>query len=394
MRHYALQRVATAGIVTITAIVTARVLGPQRYGDLALFTFLVKFLLIGNLGSVSGYIFRYYHSAKDSTSCDGYLGAYLVHLVFVALVAVIVSFFLDEVYLFAALGFAVLIPYYAIEPVMRVRRRFYASLLPDVVISLAACGSLLVVMVSGIPKTSSTYLISLLALILLSYLPAMYLLRSELAMLRESLSIMNIGIYVRLVAVGVPLYLATIGFMVFLFVDRIFLEHFHTAEALGVYLLAYQLAIGATLLLTAQNFVSAIDIGEALQRNRSLRRVFRKQLGLAAVIAVPAYAGMLLIAYGLETYFLNSYDGLTRTAAALGFGLVLFFSAGSVTGLAFFKARQRVLTFGLFVLVMFALLHNVLVLRVPLDADWVSYFSGALLSAYAIFAILYTRRFL
>ena len=369
-------------------------LGPQQYGQLAMMAFVGKMMLVGNFGSVSGYIHRYYDQHQNAVDTRGYLGAYLVHLILVALLAYWVSTFAGKIYSLGVLFFALLIPYFIIEPVLRVRRHFYVSLLPDIVISLAICASLVIARVfkGELRADSLIFLYFVLTLIFLSYLPYLWWICRQWRTLRVDERCRSPIYYLSLVRTGFPMYLGTVGFLLLQFVDRFFLEQFHSPEALGTYMLAYQLASGATLLLTAQNFVAVVDFGELRRDNRSLTTALSRRLKSALIVGALSFLILLGISVFLETHFLESYSGLARNAAALGFGLCLFQIAGSVTPIAFYLRRQTVLTLGMFCLVVLSILHNLFVLQLDLFPLWISAFTGLWLSTYGVMGILFVTR--
>lgn len=389
---YTLQRIATAVLVFGANLLAAKILGPKQYGELAMFVFLAKTYPISNFGSVAGFIYSHYDNNNNHE--NGYLAAYAIHLCIFGVVAIGGGIFLGKMYVFSALGFLLLVPLYAVEPIYRVQRKYYVSLLPDIFLSLAVCGVALLVASSMLLQESVQVqgLMLMLVFIALAYLTILASINNAANLFRGSLRQISWSSYLETVKIGFPQYIATLAFIAFLAVDRFFLERFHPSEAMGVYMLAYQLAVGASLILTAQNFVSGVDIGESINNGDMPIDIYWRQLKVALIYAFPSYICMLVLAYILEIYFIESYVGLTWTAGFLGIGLVAFYVAGNVTGLAFFMRRQKVLTSGMLLMVLLAVVSNLIVLMGNFGSWWIGVFSCVILLGYSVTMTYYTYK--
>ena len=161
-----------AAFTFATSVAAARFLGPELFGKVALFLFLAKILLASNLGSVSGFIFHTYSERTQGASDKRFAAQYSIHLGIAAVIFLCLSPLFGTIYVFGAAGFALLLPFFVAEPVLRVRRNFAASLWPDVVLSGALLGAIAIFFCTT--GTSSVQLHLFLAT-LISLLPLGYL---------------------------------------------------------------------------------------------------------------------------------------------------------------------------------------------------------------------------
>lgn len=389
---FAAQRVAVAGLVFLSSLIAARLLGPNIYGGLAMFQFLAKILLVGNVGCVSGYIFRTYDRGGEGLE-DRYVSLYLLHLGVIALGLLAVAPWFGPAYVYGVIGFGLLIPLYVVEPVLRVRRNFSASLWPDLVLGLTLLVALAGFAVTGRLETLS--LDQLLATVLLMMPGGYFLLLGARVFPRPSDWIRHVRdyrFYGSLIRHGFPLYLATIGFILLQSIDRFFLDRFHGDSFFGVYMLAFQLANGGMLILNAQNFVSAINIGEVLHDPVQLRQLYGKNLRSAAILASLGAGTAVGMAWLIERFLLPGYIGLTGVTGAMCVGLAVYFVSGNVSGIAFFKMRQTPLTAGIFTVAILAAIVNLVVWRFSLSPFWLVVSTSLLLALYGLATIFVCRR--
>lgn len=387
---FIIQRLVVAGIVFFTSLLLAKILGTDNFGQVAFYMYLIKFFLFSQFGSESGFFYQFY-SPAGSLESETYLTFYSFQLWVVALLICLASYFLGGVYFFASLGFALLVPFFAVGPVLRINRIFGATLLPDLIISLTTFAGVGVWKLFRFGSTAeNTEILLFSVLFIIVFYPVVVSMYSRLGV-RIFLKIIRdqalFNSYLKTVQVGIPLYLATLAYTLLLMVDRFFLEKYYSPQSLSVYMLAFQLVTGASLPLSSQNFVSVIDIGEKNQDGNAMHKVLRRQLRQSALIGVWAYLGLIAIAVVLEKWYLTGYDGLVLFCAILGLGLILFFISGSVTPIAFYNGRQGFLTKFLFVIVGLSVLHNLWVIYMKWSAMWVAFFTAGSLGLYSVFAI-------
>ncbi len=396
LASYPVQRVTTAGVVLLSSFVAARVLGAAVYGELAFFVFITKTMLLGNLGAISGFIVHYY--TRDVVTYDYSAGkfnrAYAIHLLVLAAICLAVGTWVGPVYGFAALGFTALIPFFVLEPQARIQRKFYVSLIPDLALSFAVIGGTLtysLLLRSSMPPPSVLWVgLAWMVMLCVGLLWAMWPSLRSLEMLEQQADWSS---YRGIVAIGMPRFLATCAFTVFLMVDRVFLERYYDRAELGVYMLAFQIATGAGLLLSAQNLVSGIDIGETIRKSEApydlLRRLLMRSVGLGGL----GLGGAVLFSYSLEQHILNGYEGLFRATIMLSVGHIAFLIAGNLTDLAFYRGAHRPLIVGLFALLAASVTYNQLnLLQLRGTAVTLATFTGVMLLLYAGASILYAQR--
>jgi O-antigen/teichoic acid export membrane protein len=393
VNSFVFQRIVAAGIVFLSSLFLAKALGSEVFGQVAFYMYLIKFILAGQLGSESGFFFRYYSNSLQFSVTDYFL-FYSLHLLVVSGFVYLSSFWLGNIYFFASIGFALLIPFFSIGPLLRISRIFYATLLPDIIISLAAVASVcLLKYIYRSEEVNTNVILSSAVLFTLLVYPILLLLYKKLRLSMHFKIVSDVKLwesYIRIVRDGIPLYLATLAYTVLLLVDRFFLEKYHSSRELSLYMLSFQLAMGASLPMSSQNLVSVIDIGEKNRENASMRSVLQKQLKKSLIIGIPSYLCLIVLAFCLERWFLVGYYGLMKLSAALGLGLILFFVSGSVTPIAFYNEKQTVLTVSLFAMTIVSVIHNLAVIYFKLSSHWVAYFTSTWLILYSVFAIYFT----
>jgi len=387
---YMVQRIVVAGIIFLSSLVLAKTLGTDRFGQVAYYMYLIKFLLSGQFGSESGFLYQHY-SVTDTLNSSSYLSMYSFHLWLIAILVCLASIFLGSVYFFAAVGFALLVPFFSAGPILRINRRFGSTLLPDLIASLATMAggcAWRIFPLKALAGNQGILLVSVVFMIF-SY-PILYFVYKNMK-IKICIKILKnpeiIRHYFRLIRDGIPIYLATLAYMVLLMVDRFFLERYHSHKSLSLYMLAFQLGIGASLPLSAQNLVSTIDIGETNRDNISTHKILHLQLSRSITIGVLTYFGLVAIAFVLEKWYLVGYAGLTVLCASLGFGLILLYISGSVTPILFYHGKQGILTWSIIFVVGLSIVHNLLVIYMKWPSLWVAFFTAGWLGLYALFAI-------
>lgn len=393
MYTFTVQRIAVAGIVFLVTLLLARMLEPGTFGIVAFFLYLVKWLLIAHCGAISGYTICSYSDTTGNLPCSFPL-FYQMQLSMAGLAVVLFGILFGDVYLFVGVAFIILSPYFSVEPVLRIERAFYISLLPDIVLYVSVLLAVLRAMGSDSQSTAQTVMRSTLGIMLVAgSVPLLLLVRSWRRVLGSTIFPVrreNLIKYRALVRMGLPQFVGSLGFAVLLFLDRYFLEGYHPSAALGTYMLAVQLAAGAALLVSSRNFVAAIDLGEILRDGRDLRRMIRAQILQSSGIALGCYTLLIASGFVLEFHVLPAYDGLTVAVVGWSLGLMAFHVAGSVTPIAVYLKRQAPLTLTLWLCVGLVVLQNLLVLRGNLSWLLLPIGSGFWLAAYAVFALIFT----
>lgn len=392
LKNFAVQRALAAGCYFLSAVYLAKVLAPQRYGEIVFFMMLTKMLLMGGAGSAAGYLFSTFKNRQELT--QDYLRFYMGHLFVVALAACWLGSLLGEVYLLSGIGFLLLIPYHAIEPLSRIEHKFYTSLLPDIVLHLSVVVTTTVlVMILPDSRANSTQIIAYsLVGVLALYVKFFSIIRpyggfskgGDLVSFRTGLRR-----YGQVLLLGAPAFWAgTVAFTSFLFIDRFFLEKFHSKTTLGLYMLAFQLATGAGLFVSSRNFVSQVEIGELMRQNAPTRAIFHSQLKRSVLIAIPSFVVLVVASCVLERFVLSQYLGLALTSSVLGLGLIVYQVVGAVAMIGFYYERQWVLVFSQYSIIILAVFHNIFVLWWGLNGRVLAFFSSAWLILYSLLSLM------
>lgn len=387
------QRGVAAALIYGCSLYLAKATGEDSFGEIAFFLYLVKFMKMGHLGSVSGYIYAYYQSDRREVQSPAYLISYSTHLGLVALFVYFSSSYLGKVYALAAIGFALLIPFFSIEPILRVHKQFYISLLPDLVLYISVALSHIFLQESGLYITGETAkVIEFSFIFMLGFYPVLIILWRKYSdhlvnSSRDKIDVCSVSRdYLNCIAKGFPIYLSTLSFSLLLFVDRFFLERYYSHFSLSLYMLSFQLALGASLPITSKNFVGLVEIGEEFKEKGSIDALFRRQLRYALVIGLLTYSGLVISSWVLENRLLTSYSNLALTTSLLGLGLTIFSVSGSISPIVFFFKRQHVLLLGMFGLVSFSIINNLMALVLDLSPIYLTCVTSASLAFYGLFA--------
>ena len=398
-KSYIFQRFASAALIYSVSLYLARVLGEEKFGEVAFFLYFVKFMLTGQLGSVSGYILENYRNQEKTSVEDEclFLIGYSAHLIMIAICVFLIGLYIGKIYTLSAIAFTLTTPFFSLEPILRVRKYFYVSLLPDLILYVTILASLIIVKSFGheaLLNPESIILNSYL-LIPISYIFLFSLVKETgipfLNLCRAGASTkLIVKKYLNLIGAGFPAYLSTLAFSLLLFIDRFFLERYHSAAVLSSYMLGFQLCVGASLAITSKNFVSVVEIGEAYQREGSTKDIFWKQLRESTLIAIPAFAGLLAIAWIMQNHLLEGYATLFQSTCILGLGMMIFSISGSISPIVFFMKRQRVLTSAMMCFLVISLLGNTTVLYYQLSPNLLVFLTGLYLSVYGVFSICFS----
>jgi len=399
--RFAVLRIATAGLVFGSGLLAAGTLGAGAYGRLALAVFIAKLALMGGAGSASGFIYRTFRprSAGDEggkvpINSAHYLRFYLKHLVLIGILLAAPASLAGAPYLVGLGCFLLLAPFFAIEPVARAAEKYEAYLMPDVVLSLSVLGVALAPLFADDSGWMTDWYLFGLALGPLLSLPfsVVWFLKVEERAVERLGTSTELRDYLAVVRDGFPLYAGTAAFLVFQLVDRFSFEKFLSETDLGVYMLAFQLAAGGTLLLTAMNFVSGVDFGKLIRSGGDVRSAVAQNLRTRGLLALVGLGAVVGVAWVLEHFVLLGFPGLTMVAAFLGAGLSVFHWAGSITSVAFYHRRQLPLTMGIVTVATLTVCHNVVVVGRGLDPLWIPAMSGLWLMLYGGFALVHVMR--
>lgn len=395
---YTYKRVATAGFIFLTSLLLAKIFDPAVFGQIAFFTYLIKFISVGQCGSETGFYYHYYNNSSDLGFSE-YCVLYSIHLIIAAIVVFIYGVFSGYVYMWGSICFALLTPIFAMNVILRVNKFYGLTLLPDLlpsfIVFLSSCFYKYVFVDDN--KVTWVFILSLAQLIFLMPLLIWLIKEKKLGLKFDFTSINTFKIkqYLRLTFFdGMPMFVGTLAFSFLLFIDRWFLKEFHSdPKMLGNYMMAFQLAYGSTIIVTSQNFISMIDIGECNKSNpKQMLDVVNDNFRNMSFIGAISFGGLFILTLFLSKYFLTKYECLIMPTISLGFGLTSFFVSGTVSQVLFYKRLQRLPIIGIFIITLLSVLHNAFVVLFKLPPIWVAYFTSFWLVIYSVFVLFYTYK--
>ncbi|MCL5260312.1 MAG: hypothetical protein M1561_01315 [Gammaproteobacteria bacterium] len=395
INSFVVQRILSTGFVFASSLLMAKILDPAVFGQVAFAMYLVKLFLTGQLGSESGFLFNSY-VRQNNIPHFAFILFYSIQLLFIAVVVYFSSVFMGNVYAKSAVFFVLLIPFFTLNPILRVKKLYYATLLPDVLICFAVLAGVLFnkYCASFFSVTFNTIMWYSFGFLILSYPLLVFFIKKVGLVIgfRDIISRKTLKIYFDILCDGFPMYMGTLAYAILLAIDRFFLERYHNFSALGLYTLALQLSLGASLPISSQNFINVIDIGEKKREDAAMRGILLDNLKRAFIAGVIFYVILLVASFVLEKYFLIKYPGLCKVTAGLGLGVILFFISGSITPIAFYNREQKALTAFLFAIVLLTIIHNWIILLLRAPQIYAAYCTSFWLAVYSLFAIWYTYK--
>ena len=133
---------------------------------------------------------------------------------------------------------------------------------------------------------------------------------------------------------------------------------YYAPENLSVYMMGYQMSIGASMLVSSKNFVDVINIGEAISKNKNIGALFFKNLKKAFLLSIASYFALVFGAMFLQKFYLVDYNDLIFIVSLLGGGMLSFFMINSITPIVFYYNKQKFLTLMMTILASLAIFHN------------------------------------
>lgn len=404
LKVFAVQRAGAAAFGFSAVLLGGGVLEESVAADLLLIMFLAKFLHLTNFGATNGYLISKYGAGDaigtHADSTDGlrdrdYAIGFVLHSLAICIVLIIISAAFAPAYLAGILAYLIVTPLFALEPVLRRRRNFFWSLLPDLVlsvsllaVSLAAVAGLTFEARAGAGGASVMFLCVLLTMVVSAL--AFRLSRAK-RYCDTTMSYTPLRAYGGILFLGLPAYAGTAFFILASGMDRFFLPlHIEGADR-ALYLLSYQLTTGAAVFMTALNFVTTVDLGEAHRSASGIQvSALRQKLTLGFAIALPSLLALMIGCMILERTVLTNYEGLTELTMTLAVGLFAFLLTGVVTPALQYMRRQWPLSaaMGLAALLLFT--NNLWAMERGYGVNYLAVVTATVLLAYAIFALFFT----
>lgn len=375
-------------IVYLLNIYFGKLFGPEKYGQIAYQIFIAKFFLILNVGAISGYIYSAYSNSKsDIISSRVFISYYFFQLIISSAIIFLIVYAIGLPFYWGVLFFISIIPIYIVEPILRVKRIFWPSLMPELL--LTGCIFLSVYLsgtenleINAIFKYTIWLLLGSSTLILLLILRSLPL-ESNRSLSRK----VSFESYIKLLKKGSILYIGSGLFLIYLFVDRFFIEMTFSKEFFSTYMFAFQLATISAFVITSMNFVYSVDIGE-MYRNKTLTySLFSKKFKWVMFSGLISYLLVIAISYILQQYYLTEYKELTLITSILALGLVIFYCSGNISPVLFYDNKLNPFIFLLGIVVVLMLFVNGIAHIYLLSPYYIVTISSFLLTVYSIIVI-------
>lgn len=333
-------RYAAAGLAALKSLFLAKILGVEAFGTVALVLQLAALLEIVGVGGATGFVLRRFE-VPGEPALDRFPAVCTLWMGLAGGGLLVVGLFW-KVLFWAALLLLINLPYFALEPPLRVRERLSATVLP--LAAQHASVMLLVALLFALhPEPSlETVLIAVASGHVLGQALLLALARREgLGLHLAEWSRGGLRIYAGFVRRGFPMYLGGMLYLLLGFVDRLVIAGFHDDAALGVYSLALQLLLISTLGLQAWSYVATARIGAALSDRERLIGTARDLLRTARLIAGVSALLVTATAWLFERTFYAGYSGLFATTCTVGAGLIAYNATAVVAPVLYFAEAQR-----------------------------------------------------
>jgi O-antigen/teichoic acid export membrane protein len=198
--------------------------------------------------------------------------------------------------------------------------------------------------------------------------------------------------YYTILKIGVPLAVPGLVWLVFTYLDRLFIQHYRPATALSTYALAWQLSQSAILTLASLNIVSGVRIGEHIslepaQLRTELRRQFTRTVAASAI----SFTALIAVTFLLSRTIYRDYQNLVVITFILSAGYVVYNIWGSVSSLLFYERRNLPMNLGHAVVLLFSLAGNILAIRYNLWYGVPVALTSLALIIFSIWFVLYVR---
>ena len=309
------------------------------YGDIALIIFFLKSFSSMNLGLSYGY---WYFVYKDDSEL--YLKNYVIGYLVVGFFAILIGAVIVSPMLLFLGPFILLIS--VLDPLLRTEKVFTLSLFPELILIFSffivfiLWGKFTGIAVFGLVCSTSLLTVGVLYL----YKDKINKLISVQDINLQGVKIQNI---VTLINNGFSSYVYMLAIFCFLFIDRVLMKHFYSADILGTCLIASQLIQASFFLMSSWNFTSLVDTGELIRSRQFCLFIFYKRLLITACLGLlPLIIIFIIINNHIISYF-ESYINLVSVFQIIATGLFFSNLATCVMPILFFYKKQYLAAVGM-----------------------------------------------
>jgi O-antigen/teichoic acid export membrane protein len=389
-------RYATTAAVVIEMLLFARLLGPKGFGSYALALQLVGFLALVGSGCGAGYVLNFYKQENRLADVEYlYIFGSLVQYIGGGIAVLILAWFSGSYLQISSLLLLIQVPYYITEPILRVRNKFVLPAIGRASGSIATILLTFIILIFQTKGNITDYHLDLQTGITLMisgnilgygvyYLVLMTGKQIDLSWRKLWITCCERGNLQRYLKQMIqPSWIYTISsiiFTAFTYVDRLFLEKYYPKSTLSAYALAWQVAQGVLLLLTALNTISGIRIGESQSEDPiSLIKVANRQLKISGIAGGFSLVLAVAVSWVLSLSLYRDYDGLLVVTMLLSLGYLGYGIIGSVMMLLFFENKFRQVTVAYLLILLGAIFGHIIAHNYGLSFLYPIAFSSLLL---------------
>jgi len=339
-------RISIAGVIYLSLLGLASLLGPEKYGDIAFTIFIIKSLALCGIGVSQGFIF--YSLKKDNNHLIRSYAFFMILMAFVYILVFVIFFDIGYFEIYVVIFILVLI-----EPFLKVNNNYYAVLYPELVLTLSYLG---VAFFEG-EERYYLLLLSLFLVVILLVVDFKLMIVFFSGVFNSSFKFRMI---LKLIARGFPALLFNFSFFLFLLIDRYFISLNYSHETLGVVMLAYQLSLATGFLIVSLNSKLVVEVGLIWHdENVAIRPILLSKINKMFMLSTLLILMVTLCIYGASDMFFSEYDGLLLYYLVFSVGLMFFNLYGTVAPVLFYVGKQRLPVFIIFISLVFIVnLHS------------------------------------
>ena len=391
---YFIARALTASASFALILIASLVLDTETYSQILAILFLAKFLSILSLGGTTGYfIAKYTDNVRligEHTTEVVFFRYYIIQLMTLSLILFLLSSIYIPVYSMPILGFMIIAPLYAIEPLERYRRNFIFSLTPDIVLSKA-----LLFIIVGLYLGLFNNDIDIIFLSVGMIMSTIIFTRTYLKYKKNDQQVFikfSFRNYISILKIGIPVYLTSAIYMCVISADRLILMSYATEEVAANYMLSQQLVLGSMIFAAANNFTNSVNLGEEKMYHKQIpKQILIHHLKKNFLITTCSYLLLIGGTYLFVFYTQNkTFHNLPLYTISLGVGYGAFFIAGSISPVVGYYQRQGLLNLMLGASLLVVILCNICVYYYNLSSLILALCTTLILIIYSLAAIKYT----
>jgi O-antigen/teichoic acid export membrane protein len=255
-------------LLFLSYLLIAKKMEVSEYGKVMFAIFMANIISLLRFGSHTGYVNYFFNKRlwNNDYLKDSYMFGSFLHLFFILLV----FFFFDKIFNldlnYALIIFGIMLPYYIIEPILRVRDLLLIISIDKLILSI--CFFIIYWQYSNI---DASIFVNYYALAYGLYYLLLFTKYSSL--LKINLRKNKLKKYFLLIKEGFLININTVLFSIMQGADLLIIKYFFNAEVLGSYSFAKQLLNGVYYIFTTLALVQNNTIGKLIGKNFELKNI-------------------------------------------------------------------------------------------------------------------------